>query len=125
MRLQISLADFLSALAFLCWHYIFDSYVTCLTLGFNTTYAYFHSFKFWCIGHLHLKFRSVSFHSFKSKLNVGCGGYLDKIYKILVDILDVKAGFPLANFFIQINFFCSKTIRSRTGSYYFYLEKSC
>ena len=34
-----------------------------------------------------------------SKLNVGWGGYLDKIYKILVDIVDLKAGFLLANFF--------------------------
>ena len=36
MRFLISLADFLSALAFLCCHYIFDSYVICLTLSFNT-----------------------------------------------------------------------------------------
>ena len=63
--------------------------------------------------HLHLKVRSSSFPSFK--LNAGCGGYLDKIYKILVDILDLKAGFPLAN--------CSKAIKSRIGSYFFYFEK--
>ena len=44
-------------------------------------------------------------HFIDSKLNVGCGEYLDKIYKILVDILDLKAGFPLANFFIQSDFF--------------------
>ena len=49
------------------------------------------------LGHLHLKVRSVSFHSFKVN-NAGCGGYLDKIYKILVDILDLKAGFPLFSF---------------------------
>ena len=48
-----------------------------------------------------------------SKLNAGCGGYLDQIYKILVDILDLKSGFPLANFFIRSDFFCSKTIKSR------------
>ena len=30
---------------------------------------------------------------------MGRGGYLDKIYKILGDILDLKAGFPFANFF--------------------------
>ena len=34
-----------------------------------------------------------------SKLNAGCSGYLDKIYKILVDILDLKAGFLLVKFF--------------------------
>ena len=34
MRFLRLLADFLSALAFLWCHYIFDSYVTCLTLSF-------------------------------------------------------------------------------------------
>ena len=29
------------ALAFLCCHYIFDWYVICLTLSFNTIYVYF------------------------------------------------------------------------------------
>ena len=38
-----SLADLLSALAFLCWHYTFNSYVTFLTLSFNTVYEHFHS----------------------------------------------------------------------------------
>ena len=33
---------------------------------------------------------------------------MDKIYKILVDILDVKAGFPLANFFRQSDLFENK-----------------
>ena len=47
-----------------------------------------------------------------------------KFTKILVDILDLKAGFPLANFFIRSDFFCSKTIKSRIGSYFFYFEKS-
>ena len=37
-----SLADFLLALAFLCYHYIFDSYVTCLTLNFNPVYYFSH-----------------------------------------------------------------------------------
>ena len=74
------------------------------------------------LGHLHLKVRSASFHSFKVKC-AGCGGYLDKIYKILVDILDVKAGFPLTNFFIRSDFFRSKTIKSRIGSYFFYFDK--
>ena len=69
-----------------------------------------------------LKF--VQRHFITSKLNAGCGGYLDKIYKILVDILDLKAGFPLANFFIRSDFFRSKTIKSRIGSYFFYFEKS-
>ena len=41
-----SLADFLSALAFLCCHYIFNSYVTCLILSFSILYVYFHSHKF-------------------------------------------------------------------------------
>ena len=36
MRFLISLAYFPLALAFLCCHYLFDSYVTCLTLSFNT-----------------------------------------------------------------------------------------
>ena len=40
-------------------------------------------------------------------------------------MLDLKAGFPLAIFFIQSDFFCSKTIRRRIGSYFFYFEKSC
>ena len=43
-----------------------------------------------------------------SNLNAGCSGYLDEIYKILVDILDLKAGFPLMNFFIQSNLFVQK-----------------
>ena len=59
-----------------------------------------------------------------SKLNMGCSGYLDKIFKIHVDILYLKASFPLANFFIQSDFFGSKTIKSRNGSYFFYFEKS-
>ena len=66
----------------------------------------------------------VQCHFKASKLNLGCCGYLDKIYKILVDILDLKAGFPLANFFIRSDFFRSKTIKSRIGSYFFYFEKS-
>ena len=41
----------------------------------------------------------VQRHFIASKLNAECGGYLDKIYKILVDIIDLKAGFPFANFF--------------------------
>ena len=56
---------------------------------------------------------------------MGCDGYLDKIYEILVDILDLKAGFPLANFFIGSDFFCLKTVKSRIGSSFFYFEKSC
>ena len=59
-----------------------------------------------------------------SKLKAGGGGYLDKIYKILVDIFDLKAGFPLGNFFIGSNFFRSKT-KSKIGFYYFYFKKSC
>ena len=74
------------------------------------------------MGHLHLKVRSASFLA--AKLYAGCGGYLDKIYKILVDILDIKAGFPLVNLFIRSDFFCLKTIKSRIGSYFFYFEKS-
>ena len=64
-------------------------------------------------------------HNFiTSKLNMGCGGYLDKIYKILDGIFDLKASFPLANFFIRSNFFRSKTMKSRIGFYFFYFEKS-
>ena len=36
---------------------------------------------------------------------------MDKIYKVLVDILDLKTGFPLANFFIESDFSHSKTIK--------------
>ena len=50
-------------------------------------------------------------------------GYLDKIYKILVDILDLNAGFPLANFFIQSDIFRSKIIKSRIGSLNFFTSK--
>ena len=65
----------------------------------------------------------IQHHFIASKLNAGCSGYLDKICKIIVDILDLKAGFPLANFFIQSNFFRSKTIKSRIEFYFFYFEK--
>ena len=37
-----SLAEYLVALTFLCCHYILDSYITCLTLSFNTVHVYFH-----------------------------------------------------------------------------------
>ena len=37
-----SLAEYLVALAFLCCHYIFHLYITCLALSFNTVYLYFH-----------------------------------------------------------------------------------
>ena len=43
-----------------------------------------------------------------AKLNAECGGYLDKIYKILADILDLKAGFPLAIFSYEATFFIQK-----------------
>ena len=59
-----------------------------------------------------------------SKRNAGCGGYLDKICKILVDILELKAGFPLANFFRGSECFRSKTMKIRIGSYFSYFEKS-
>ena len=36
MRFLRSLADFLSALAFLCFQYIFESYVTCLNIRFKS-----------------------------------------------------------------------------------------
>ena len=49
---------------------------------------------------------------------------MDKIYKILVDILDHKAGFPLANFSIRSDFFRSKTTKRTIGSYFFYFKKS-
>ena len=65
----------------------------------------------------------VQCHFKASKLNLGCCGYLDKIYKILVDILDLKAGFLLANFIIGSNFFRLKTIKSRIGFYLFYFKK--
>ena len=51
------------------------------------------------LGHLHLKVRSASFLA--AKLYAGCGGYLDKIYKILVDILDVKASLAIKFFHMK------------------------
>ena len=47
---------------------------------------------------------------------------MDKIYKILVDILDLKAGFPLAILFIRSDFFRSKTMKNRID--FFDFEKS-
>ena len=41
-----SLAGFLLVLAFLLCYFIFDSYVTCLTLSFHNVYMYFHSHYF-------------------------------------------------------------------------------
>ena len=65
----------------------------------------------------------VQRRSIASKLNAGCGGHLDQIYKILVDILDLKAGFPLTSFFIRNDCFRSTTINSRIGSYFFTSKK--
>ena len=48
---------------------------------------------------------------------------MDKIYKILVDILDLEVGFPLSNFFIRSHFFHSKSIKSRIRPYFFLLRK--
>ena len=48
---------------------------------------------------------------------------MDKIYKILVDILQLKTGFPPANLFIRSDCFRSKTIKSRIESYFFLLRK--
>ena len=70
------------------------------------------------------KKKFVQRHFRASKLNARCEGYLDKVHKILVDILDLKAGFPLMNFFIRSDFFRLKTIKSRIGFYFFYFEKS-
>ena len=77
--------------------------------------------KYECVRPLAFESLFSVFHSFKVK----CGGYLDKIYKILADILDLKAGFPLAFYFIRSDVFRSKTIKSRIGFYFLYLEKSC
>ena len=38
-----SLTEYLAVLAFLYCHYIFDSYIICLTLSFNTLSVHFHS----------------------------------------------------------------------------------
>ena len=65
----------------------------------------------------------VQRHFIASKLNAGCGGYVDKMYKILVDMLDLKAGFSLASFFIRSEFFRSKTTKSRIGAYFFLPRK--
>ena len=50
----------------------------------------------------------VQRHFIVSKLNTGCDYYLDNIYKILFYMLDLIAGFPLANFFIRREFFSSE-----------------
>ena len=50
----------------------------------------------------------VQCHFIASKLNAGCGGYLDKVYKILVDILDLKAVFYLRIFSYEATFFVRK-----------------
>ena len=42
-RFLRSQTDFISPSAFLCCHYIIDSYVICFTLIFFTAYVYFHS----------------------------------------------------------------------------------
>ena len=49
---------------------------------------------------------------------------MDKICEIPVDILDLKGGFSFVNFFIRSDFFPSKTIKIRIGSYFFFVEKS-
>ena len=48
---------------------------------------------------------------------------MDKIYKILVDILDLKAGFPLATCFILSDFFHSKILKVGLGPTFFTLKK--
>ena len=50
-------------------------------------------------------------------------GYLDKIYKILIGIRDLNAGFSLANFFIRSDIFRLKIIKSRIGSLNFFTSK--
>ena len=42
---------------------------------------------------------------------------MGKIYKDLADVLVLEAGFPLANFFMESDFFRSKIIKSRIGSF--------
>ena len=48
---------------------------------------------------------------------------MDKIYKIIFDRLDLKAGFPLVSFFIESDFFRAKTMKSRIRFYFFYFQK--
>ena len=62
----------------------------------------------------------VQRHFITSKLNAGCGGYLDKIHNICGDILDLY----LVRVFSYGVTFRSKIIKSRIGSYFFYFEKS-
>ena len=69
----------------------------------------FLNLKKWC-NKATYTWKFVQRHFIASNLNAGCGGYLDKIYNIPVDMLDLKADFPLANFFIRSNFFRTKTI---------------
>ena len=47
---------------------------------------------------------------------------LDKIYKILVDMVDLKISFPLANFSYAETFLFEN--KSRIGSYFFYFGNS-
>ena len=37
------LAEYLADLTFLCCYYMFDTYITKVTLSFNIVYVYFHS----------------------------------------------------------------------------------
>ena len=67
MSFLMSLADFLSSLAFLCCHYIFDSSVTYLTLSFNNIYLYFHSY--WFLVHTQ-SWTSLTLVAFKSILRI-------------------------------------------------------
>ena len=60
MRFQRSLTDFLSALAFLCCHYILDSYVTCLTLEY---------INFWCVSNLEQSLFQLHSNLFQANLD--------------------------------------------------------
>ena len=54
---------------------------------------------------------------------MGCGRHLDKIYKILVDI-DLKAGFPVANFFHTKRLFSFDNNKKQNWILLFLLRKS-
>ena len=93
MRFLLFLAHFLSALAFLCCYYIFDSYVTCLTLGFNTvcfisfilTFGAYIALNIPCFSCIQIDFKDTHREQFR-KVLIWTFGWLvhqiDSIYEV-------------------------------------------
>ena len=62
-----SLAEYPATMVFLCCHYLFDLYITCLTFSFNTAYVYFHSYYFFVCLWSWRVITSAAFRSILSK----------------------------------------------------------